>query len=99
MRPLLAILVALALSACGDNSVQVINNPPEVTILQPPEGTAVPAGVPLTVIARVADDQSTSDELDLVLSSDREGDLEATWTWSSSRKTSVSGHCVVMGEV
>ncbi|TNE89650.1 MAG: hypothetical protein EP330_10820 [Deltaproteobacteria bacterium] len=84
---MLRFLPIAVLFACTDNQVGVRNDPPEVTILQPAANSAVPAGEPTSLRARVADAQTPADQLDLVLTSDIDGELDGTTVWADDEVT------------
>ncbi len=71
--PLIALLLLAACS--GDQSLGVYNNPPEVSIISPPDGTTVDEGQAIAFEAVVDDDLDAGSKLVLRWSSTRDGEF------------------------
>jgi hypothetical protein len=84
---MLRLLPLLVLFACVDNQIGVRNEAPEVTILAPTDGARVPAAVPLTLLARIADAQTPGEELEVLLRSEVDGPLEPVVVWAEDAAT------------
>ncbi len=70
-------IVSIALSACGaEKGVTVHNSPPAVSISQPVSGDTELAGELVTIVARVEDAETPSEDLELTLSSDVDGVID-----------------------
>ncbi|MEL6344003.1 MAG: putative metal-binding motif-containing protein, partial [Myxococcota bacterium] len=80
----LALLSVLSACAGGSNSsITVIERPPDLTIISPPDGTEFDEGQIVNFQARVDDDTDPSDTLELIWSSDVDGELLSTGTAAS----------------
>lgn len=91
-------LFLLTLLACQDNGITVHNADPEVSISAPFEGAILPAEVPVTFVARPADDSTPLEELQVQWTSDLDGMLSGSVEFGDGEATTVVGEGISVGD-
>ena len=83
-----AAVMSLLLVACGgDGALKVVNTPPDVAIMSPPEGTSVDEYSPIVFEARVSDPNEDEENLTVVWSSDIDGEFPGPFVVSNGQTT------------